>query len=71
MEQEFDGAQMVAFGFQILLTVIFLFLKLFGAIGWSWWWVFSPLWLPVVIGLGVGIIAGIVIAVKKAVEMNS
>jgi hypothetical protein len=30
----------------ILLFFIFLVLKLAGAIAWSWWWVFSPLWLP-------------------------
>jgi len=27
-----------------LLCGIFAFLKLTGVIGWSWWWVFSPLW---------------------------
>jgi len=34
-----------------ILTVIFavfLTLKLTGNIDWSWWWVTSPLWLPVV-----------------------
>lgn len=32
--------------FLALLTLVFLVLKLTGVIGWSWWWVFSPLWLP-------------------------
>jgi hypothetical protein len=32
--------------FLILLFFVFLVLKLAGAIDWSWWWVFSPLWLP-------------------------
>ena len=29
-----------------LLFIVFLILKLTGNIDWSWWWVTSPLWLP-------------------------
>ena len=32
-------------GFGGLLTVLFVALKLTGVIGWSWWWVVSPLWI--------------------------
>ena len=32
-----------------LLTVMFVLLKVFGRIDWSWWWVFSPLWLPALV----------------------
>lgn len=32
-------------GFAGLLTVLFIGLKLTGAITWSWWWVLSPLWI--------------------------
>jgi len=28
------------------LFLIFLILKLTGNIDWSWWWVTSPLWIP-------------------------
>jgi len=31
------------------LFLVFLILKLAGAIAWSWWWVFAPLWIPVAI----------------------
>ena len=37
-------------------TIVFLaffFAKIFGKIDWSWWWVFSPLWIPAVIVLGI------------------
>jgi len=34
-----------------LLTVVFIMLKVFDKIQWSWWWVFSPLWLPALITL--------------------
>lgn len=32
-------------GFVSLLTVAFIALKLTGNITWSWWWVFSPMWI--------------------------
>jgi hypothetical protein len=42
-------------GFGTILFLIFLTLKLAG-IGvvatWSWWWIFSPLWIPIsIIGI--------------------
>jgi membrane protein YdbS with pleckstrin-like domain len=47
-----------------VLTLVFVVLKLIGVINWSWWWVVSPLWIPVgfiiaylLIGL---IVAGII-----------
>ena len=36
-----------------VLFIIFLILKLTGNIDWSWWWVTSPLWIPVCLFLGV------------------
>jgi len=35
-----------------LLFLVFLILKLAHVIEWSWWWVTSPLWLPVALTLG-------------------
>lgn len=32
-------------GLPSILTIIFVIAKLFGKISWSWWWVFSPLWI--------------------------
>jgi hypothetical protein len=32
-----------------VLFVVFLVLKLTGNIDWSWWWVTSPLWIPLVL----------------------
>lgn len=28
-----------------LLTILFIGLKLGNVIDWSWWWVFSPMWV--------------------------
>jgi hypothetical protein len=34
-----------------LLTIVFIILKLTEVIMWSWWWVLSPLWLPIIINI--------------------
>jgi hypothetical protein len=31
----------------MIVFIIFLVLKLTDNIDWSWWWVCSPLWLPI------------------------
>jgi hypothetical protein len=36
------------------LLAVFITLKLLGQIDWSWWWVTSPVWLPITVVLGVG-----------------
>jgi hypothetical protein len=38
-------------GFLGALTIVFIVLKLTGVITWSWWWVLSPIWIPVLIAL--------------------
>jgi hypothetical protein len=38
------------------LTLVFIILKLTQQIDWSWWWVLSPLWLPLVLVLCVALI---------------
>lgn len=43
-----------------VLFVVFLVLKFSKLIAWSWWWVCSPLWIPVVLALVLIIIAYIV-----------
>jgi hypothetical protein len=39
------------------LTLVFIILKLTQQIDWSWWWVLSPLWIPLALVLGIAIIA--------------
>lgn len=38
-------------GFCGLLTIVFIVLKLLKIINWSWWWVLSPVWITVIIGI--------------------
>lgn len=52
-------------GFCGLLTIVFIVLKLTHNIDWSWWWVLSPLWIPVVFALA---ILGIVLVVAAIAE---
>lgn len=47
-----------------LLLVAFVVLKLVGVINWSWWWVISPLWIPLAISLVLLLILGVVIALN-------
>jgi len=36
-------------GFLGLLTILFVALKLTGYIDWSWLWILSPVWIPIVL----------------------
>lgn len=52
-------------GFNGLLTIVFIILKLCGVIHWGWLWVLAPLWIPIailllvlIIILIIGIISG-------------
>ena len=38
-------------GLGSVLFIVFLILKLTGNINWSWWWVTSPLWVPITLGV--------------------
>ena len=48
-----------------LLTIVFIVLKLCGVIGWSWWWVLSPLWIPFAISAAVLLVIGIPFLILK------
>ena len=48
----------------VIIFLAFFFAKIFDKIDWSWWWVFSPLWIPIAIIIGIiGIIALIYIII--------
>lgn len=54
-------------GLPSILFIVFLILKLCNVITWSWWWVFSPLWIYA--GLVLAIIAIIFIVGFIAVTL--
>lgn len=47
-------------GFGGLLTIVFITLKLIGAIDWSWIWVLSPLWIILALSLLIIIILDLI-----------
>jgi hypothetical protein len=47
-------------GFGTVLFLVFLVLKLTGNIDWSWWWVTSPLWIPLTLGVIVLCVIGLI-----------
>lgn len=48
-------------GLSTLLLVLFVGLKLTGYINWSWWWVLSPFWIPLIFVI-------VVLGIAKGVE---
>jgi hypothetical protein len=53
--------------FTTVLLIIFVVLKLVGSIAWSWWWVLSPLWIPIALWL-ILIFIGLIMASVKALR---
>ena len=43
----------------VLLTVLFVGLKLTGFITWSWWWVLSPLWIAALTSIAALLAVGV------------
>ena len=40
-------------GLGTVVFIVFLVLKLTNVIDWSWWWVTAPLWIPILLVVGV------------------
>ncbi len=55
------------FSFDSILALIFITLKLIGTITWSWWWVLSPLWIPIAI-VGVIFLVAVFFALLAAIK---
>jgi len=48
-----------------VLFLVFLVLKLTHLIDWSWWWVCSPIWIPLAIVIVIGIV-GLIIMIAMS-----
>jgi hypothetical protein len=51
-----------------LLTIAFVVLKLCHVIDWSWWWVLSPLWIPIVALVIILFVFWIIYLIMRACE---
>lgn len=49
-----------------LITIVFIILKLCGIIKWSWWWVFCPIWIPMILVILIVIISFLCICIGTA-----
>ena len=43
----------------VIVFLAFFLAKIFDKIDWSWWWVFSPLWIPLALFFGILIVFGL------------
>mgnify|MGYP000483185888 CR=1 FL=1 len=59
-----NNAKTTGMSFTTVLFLIFLVLKLTKTINWSWWWVTSPLWIPLVLGIILVVITLIISALR-------
>lgn len=55
------------FPFASILALIFITLKLVGTITWSWWWVLSPIWIPIAI-VGTIFLFAVIFALLAAIK---
>jgi len=56
-------------GFFSMVFMVFLILKLaeIGQVAeWSWWWVTSPLWIPIALAIVAILIMGIIAIIASA-----
>lgn len=51
------------------LTTAFFVAKVTGYINWPWVWVFAPIWIPLVIGLSVVTILGLLYIVSRIFDL--
>lgn len=50
----------------IIVFLAFFFAKIYDKIDWSWWWVFSPLWIPLALVI---IVLLIILILKIWIEL--
>lgn len=55
-------------GTDVILTIVFIVLKATGVIDWSWWWVFSPIWITVLLVLFILLVVSLVLLIVSKRE---
>lgn len=58
----------ISLGPSVLLTIVFLLLKVFDKIDWSYWIVFMPLWLPLAIFIAFGLLLLVIRLILDIIE---
>lgn len=52
-----ENTPQISLSFFSMLTLIFITLKLCGVINWSWWFVLSPILFPILLLIGILMLA--------------
>ena len=47
-----------------IITLFFIYLKITGLVNWSWWLVFLPLYLPILVSLQILIVLYIIFRIE-------
>ena len=63
-----DTKNNTGFGTVSVLTIVFIVLKLTNVIDWSWIWVFSPIWIELLIVALIFVITLLILSIKKAIK---
>lgn len=69
MKIETNNKKVETTGICTLLVIILAILKLFKVITISWWWVFSPWWIPVALAIIAILLAGITLCVWTLIDV--
>ena len=67
-----NNKQTVTTSFPIasILAIVFVVLKLTNNVDWSWWWVLSPLWVPLGIIVILFAVIFILLFVKSVIGLK-
>lgn len=69
-----NNKQQVTNGGLGLTTIVFLIFLVFKLAGigivatWSWWWVFSPIWISLLVGLSFIVISALIIFIAVLID---
>lgn len=58
----------ISLGPSVLLTIVFLLLKVFDKVDWSYWVVFMPLWLPFAVVVAFGLLLLVIRLILDVIE---
>lgn len=66
-----ENNSFISLGFCDCLFLVFLVLKLTHYIDWSWWWVTSPIWIPIAVIIGLFVTGLFIKLIIEVVEVIS
>ena len=68
MNDNKNGIGTACFMLMGLLNIAFVVLKLTGFIDWSWWWILSPIWVPVAAVIALFLVVLVYVFIKTLIK---